>query len=675
MKAKIFFVMSLAQSLLRHQCSASDTPWRTIARSLIASLLIGVSSVYAADLVTQLELQHRLDYQVPLVDATFIGTHNSYNATDWGYPYPNHRRDPVDQLNGGFRVINYDVHTFGLLNIREILCHFAGGSSLTCHGSDQNFGDGLRNLNNWLENNPDEVVLLIIEDHINTRRHDEAANTIAREVHDKVYAPKASEPADGGRCRTLPVGTLTKQDVLDAGEQLIIAVTQDCSTYANWEFWVWDLYVDAYKGNEYSNVSRYNDKLGIVYEDRSIFGGGGEDELGGDEIAAALRNGTALLGLDMALSNDRRASAVWSWNSGEPNNVNNEDCAVQLSSGKWNDTSCTRSYRYACQSVIDGKWAITPSSGPWSNGDAACAASVSQQHFFSVPVNANDNFLLTLARATSGAGGSGIWLNYNDQAEEGDWVPVHFWNKTLKLPSRWTFDVLETPPLPIIIEGQRAKFAAETYRPGVYQRKAVLLPGAVTASPLAPVNGNNVQGLKFNGVNSFGVIEDSDDIDFGPDENFTVAVWIKVDAQAYIGKSDNDVVEKWSEGGEGYPYVFRYVNRTHALHGKLQAGRYDGTNNPRITSSRVINDGQFHHVAFVKDGETLRLYIDGLLDGETEDTTSADTTNTSPLFLGRRGSTTRPNWFTGVIDDLRIYPYAIDEDELDALTVNAPVDL
>jgi len=58
--------------------------------------------------------------------------------------------------------------------------------------------------------------------------------------------------------------------------------------------------------------------------------------------------------------------------------------------------------------------------------------------------------------------------------------------------------------------------------------------------------------------------------------------------------------------------------------------------------------------AFVKRGSTLELYIDGEFDGTTNDATTGNTTNNSPLYLGRRGGGAA-NWFTGAIDDLRVY--------------------
>src|SRR5437764_5408014 len=41
-----------------------------------------------------------------------------------------------------------------------------------------------------------------------------------------------------------------------------------------------------------------------------------------------------------------------------------------------------------------------------------------------------------------------------------------------------------------------------------------------------------------------------------------------------------------------------------------------GTNYVYLVANRAINDGSFHHVAAVRSGTTLSLYIDGNLDSQ-----------------------------------------------------------
>lgn len=71
--------------------------------------------------VERLKLQHRLDYDAPLYNATFIGSHNSFSSLHEGFSSNlNHHADMRDQLNKGARVLNYDLHAKGTGKLRRV---------------------------------------------------------------------------------------------------------------------------------------------------------------------------------------------------------------------------------------------------------------------------------------------------------------------------------------------------------------------------------------------------------------------------------------------------------------------------------------------------------------------------------------------------------------------------
>ena len=172
------------------------------------------------------------------------------------------------------------------------------------------------------------------------------------------------------------------------------------------------------------------------------------------------------------------------------------------------------------------------------------------------------------------------------------------------------------------------------------------------------ITGDSNNVLSLDGTNDYVSIPDSDSIDFGTNDNFTVEAWVKADSnQPDTGNPSNDIIEKWSASG-GYPFVIRYIRDT----GEIVVARYDGSNSSAITSSVTINDDQSHHVAFVKEGSELRLYINGVLDGTTTDITTGNTQNNSPLYIGRRGN--NKNYFKGEVDELRIWNTARSAEEI-----------
>ncbi|MEZ6190962.1 MAG: laminin G domain-containing protein [Phycisphaerales bacterium] len=71
----------------------------------------------------------------------------------------------------------------------------------------------------------------------------------------------------------------------------------------------------------------------------------------------------------------------------------------------------------------------------------------------------------------------------------------------------------------------------------------------------------------------------------------------------------------------GQSAVVLAVVRTHA-----QFLVSDGSNEPNLVSNVTVNDGEWHHVAAVRDADagTLSLYVDYNFAGSIADTTTGD---------------------------------------------------
>ena len=221
------------------------------------------------------------------------------------------------------------------------------------------------------------------------------------------------------------------------------------------------------------------------------------------------------------------------------------------------------------------------------------------------------------------------------------------------------------PVLALPFEEQRATGGSEQEDTSGWQHHAVLDTGAADVGNKAASGQVGSYALQFDGVDDSAAIPDSDALDFDNNQDFAIMAWIKpAPVQAWTATVDNNVVEKWS-GSAGYPYSIRYLNQTAGANaGKISAGRWDGTNGPWLQSTTRIDDGRFHHVAFVKNGSTLAFYVDGTQQGQRTDTTVNATANTSPLYIGRRGGTALQGYFTGSVDDVRIYPRGLPAEEV-----------
>jgi hypothetical protein len=81
-----------------------------------------------------------------------------------------------------------------------------------------------------------------------------------------------------------------------------------------------------------------------------------------------------------------------------------------------------------------------------------------------------------------------------------------------------------------------------------------------------------------------------------------------------------------------------------------------------VSGSVEVNDGKWHHVALVYDGTMIRLYVDGTLDNSAVAWGNIGTSQ-SQVHIG---GSENEGW-NGLIDDVRIYSYALSEEEIKAL--------
>lgn len=170
----------------------------------------------------------------------------------------------------------------------------------------------------------------------------------------------------------------------------------------------------------------------------------------------------------------------------------------------------------------------------------------------------------------------------------------------------------------------------------------------------------------FDGIDDIITIPHSGAINFGLNQDFSISLWVKFGMQNNTDAPDNDILSKWNVV---YPYVIRLNNqKLPDQYGTWYAARYDGTNGPTAGSNGLsIADGEFHHIVFIKKGTLLFGYTDGVKTSTEPDGTLVEVKNDAPLYVGGRGPNEPGNYYTGVIDDLRIYNRALTSDEIEEL--------
>jgi hypothetical protein len=82
-------------------------------------------------------------------------------------------------------------------------------------------------------------------------------------------------------------------------------------------------------------------------------------------------------------------------------------------------------------------------------------------------------------------------------------------------------------------------------------------------------------------------------------------------------------------------------------------------------SSERLNDGRWRHVVYVFDGNVSKIYLDGVFLARSEYSGNIKIGNGRDLFFGKFSS----NWYPldGVLDDIRIYNRALNQQEIRTL--------
>jgi CubicO group peptidase (beta-lactamase class C family) len=146
--------------------------------------------------------------------------------------------------------------------------------------------------------------------------------------------------------------------------------------------------------------------------------------------------------------------------------------------------------------------------------------------------------------------------------------------------------------------------------------------------------------LDFDGVTSF-VVTDSP---VNPSEShFSIFAWVKGGdpGQAIVSQQGNS---NWlmAEASQG------------ALVTQLRSGGRSASN---LSSSATITDADWHRVGFTWDGFKRTLYVDGV--AVAEDTQDSLEGSDSGLYIGCGKGTESGTFWSGLIDDVRIYDRAV----------------
>lgn len=138
-------------------------------------------------------------------------------------------------------------------------------------------------------------------------------------------------------------------------------------------------------------------------------------------------------------------------------------------------------------------------------------------------------------------------------------------------------------------------------------------------------------------------------------KDFCVAVWVRPDALVRWARI-------WDFGsGPDYNMFLTPSGSNENLQFSIKAG----TVTQDITTSVLLEEGAWAHVAVVKNGNVGQLYVNGALVGTNSSMTLSPSSlgNTTQNWVGRSQYSADPS-FAGMVDDLRIYRSALTPAEV-----------
>lgn len=376
--------------------------------------------------------QYALGDPVPLRDAQWLGTHNSFNSLAEMLTVSsldsNQQLSLTQQLDLDMRSIELDLHFIPRL---ELL----GGRAVTvCHGQGPELGDlgctfeplftkVLPEVASWLNapGHTDEVILLYLEDEMkNAAAYASTVATLEKVLRrpdgsSLIYKPNPAEKAGNG-CVPLPLG-VSRDDVRAAGARVVLVG----SCAPGWSADVFDWNADHVEGGSAAGYqpfpacdatygqSVYDDRLVRYFEDSTLVSTlldpsrppADPEALTPAKVRSMTECGVNLFGFDQILPEDGRIQAsLWSWAPDEPK-VANGGCTLQGADGRWVAADCASAHPAAC--VSGGTWTVTDPV-PFADAPAACAAAGAT---FGLPRVGDQNSRL---HAVAGPGG-GAWVD------------------------------------------------------------------------------------------------------------------------------------------------------------------------------------------------------------------------------------------------------------------------
>jgi len=190
-------------------------------------------------------------------------------------------------------------------------------------------------------------------------------------------------------------------------------------------------------------------------------------------------------------------------------------------------------------------------------------------------------------------------------------------------------------------------------------------------------SGNGLDALQFNGVYANGICGQAAQFDgndfielpsssrFLPLQSVTISFWMKTSQSSRFDLIDQRIGD-WSVNNHNFGLYFNCCGNTQNIH--YNYPNYNGATKKTTleTNSYVFNDGNWHLMTFVKNvnDQSMKMYEDGCLISNRS-IVDAEFIVHGTLFIGK--PYLNINYYTGLLDEFRIYNRALNLQEIELL--------
>ncbi len=157
--------------------------------------------------------------------------------------------------------------------------------------------------------------------------------------------------------------------------------------------------------------------------------------------------------------------------------------------------------------------------------------------------------------------------------------------------------------------------------------------------------------------------------------SWSISAWMKMPA------STTDNMNIFSNGGDSADGIRYMLGVSETDDHKACLTVDDNVTKAQSTSSITVDDGQWYHIVGIRDGGSLRIYVNGFQDGDDVTLPNAyDLSGTSQAnaYIGagwNYETSVVQKFLVGVIDEVRVYSYALSSAEVRSLSGSTlPVD-